>query len=71
MKVLFVQACIDKETGKDYKAGDIVSFSDERAKEILKRTELARMVAEELSEESESLTVADKSKKPKKKSLEG
>ena len=35
MELKFKKLCIDKETNETYREGDIVEFTEERAKEIL------------------------------------
>ena len=36
MKLIFNEACIDKNTGKFYKVGDVVEFDEKRGAEIIR-----------------------------------
>lgn len=46
MKLIFNEACVDKNTGKFYRIGDVVEFDDKRGAEIL-RSSYASKVEDE------------------------
>lgn len=46
MKLKFNKVCIDKNTGKQYRVGDIVEFDDKRGEEILRSSFAVELEAE-------------------------
>lgn len=57
MKLVFKEACVDKNTGAFYRVGDVVEFDDKRGAEILRSS-----FASKLDEEKPAKKVIKKKK---------